>query len=151
MSHKRIFPTDIFELGETNLSNDRTKLATRGRDPVRRRTITSGEDFTRNDECSGIGSEVLEEIGEAVKEDESLVRGIRRRECTIRETENTEEDGENDETHQLNRFTTPTIDEEESDPIAWDEASDDENEVADCNVLEVLVDADGFLCDRRIW
>lgn len=35
------------------------------------RSVSSGEDLSGNDEGGGVGSEVLEEVGETVKEHES--------------------------------------------------------------------------------
>lgn len=58
--------TDILELTEADLSNNSAKLATCSRDTVGCRTVASRENFSRNDEGSGVGAEVLEEVSQAV-------------------------------------------------------------------------------------
>lgn len=73
--HKHVRTTDILKLGETNLGNNGAKLAAGSGDTVRGRAVTSGEGFSGNDEGGCIGAEVLEEVGEAVKDNESLGGG----------------------------------------------------------------------------
>ena len=53
-----------------HLSDDSTEFTRCSADPMSRRTVSSGKDFSRNNERSRVGSEVLEEVGEAVEEDE---------------------------------------------------------------------------------
>lgn len=64
---------DIHKLTEADLSNDGTELATGGRDTVTGRAITSGENFSRYNESSAVGAKILEEVGQAVEEDKSLL------------------------------------------------------------------------------
>src|SRR5258708_1022263 len=64
--------TDILELTEPDLGDDSTQLATSGGDTVSGRTITSGEDFSRDDECGCVGTKVEEEIAQAVEEHKGL-------------------------------------------------------------------------------
>jgi hypothetical protein len=50
--------------------------------------------------------------------------------------------------HELDRLATPRVDEEEADPVAWDQTCDAEDDVADRDVLQRLVDL-GFARQRR--
>lgn len=74
--HECVLATNILEPGETDLGDDGSQLAARSRDTMGRRTITSGEGFTGDNESRSVGTEVLEEVGEAVKENESALCGV---------------------------------------------------------------------------
>lgn len=65
--------TNILQAGKADLRNDGTKLSGGGRNTVARGAITSREDFSGNDEGRCIGPEILEEIRQAVQEDEGLL------------------------------------------------------------------------------
>ena len=67
-----ICATDILELTEPNLGDNSTKLAASGGDAVGSWTVTSGEYLSGNNEGRGVGTKVLEEVGQAVKEHECL-------------------------------------------------------------------------------
>jgi hypothetical protein len=73
VSYECICSTNVPQLGETNLSDDCTKLATCSRHSVRGGSVTSGESFPRDDESGRVRTEVLEEVGEAVEEHESFL------------------------------------------------------------------------------
>lgn len=60
--------TNILQLGKADLGHDGAKLSACGGDTMGSWTITSGESFTGYNECGSIGTEILEEIGETVKE-----------------------------------------------------------------------------------
>ena len=75
MSDECVRSTDVLQTSETNLGNDRTKLATCSRHSVGSRSVTSGESFSRDDEGGRVRTEVLEEVGEAVEEHESFRGG----------------------------------------------------------------------------
>ena len=117
------------------------------------RTITSGERLSRNDEGSGIGSKVLEKVGEAIKHDETfnrsgcgsesivtetyprlaLVNGISK---TIHElTHGGEQNCEYAEAHKLNWFSSPGVDEKESCIISGDKTSSRKDEIPDTDIL----------------
>lgn len=72
MLHKLVGPTNVYQLGKANLGDDGTELARGSWDTVCGGTVTSGEDFSRNNEGGNVGAKVLEIIGEAVKNDESF-------------------------------------------------------------------------------
>lgn len=64
--------TNVLQAGKADLRDDGTELATRCRDTVCRGPVTSREDFSRNNECSNIRPEILEEVRNAVKGDEPV-------------------------------------------------------------------------------
>jgi hypothetical protein len=66
--HELASPTDILELTEPDLGDDRAEFAAAGGDTVRGRAIPGGEDLSWDDESGGVGSKVLEEVGQAVEE-----------------------------------------------------------------------------------
>jgi hypothetical protein len=71
-----------------------------------------------------------------------------------------EDDGEHAEAHELDRLAADLVDEEEGRPVAGDEASNDEDEVADTDLVQVVRDerlgarlarpADGREDERRV-
>jgi len=65
--------SDVLELCKADLGNDGAELTTRRRNTVRSGPIPGGEGFTRDDEGSGVRPEVLEEVGEAVEHDETIL------------------------------------------------------------------------------
>lgn len=91
------------------------------------RTVASGKDFTRYDECGGVWAEVLEEVGKAVEEDKSLRSSGASSEFVVREAHNNKGGGENDETHHLDGLATPRVDKEEGDPVSGNETGDGKN------------------------
>jgi hypothetical protein len=76
---------DISQAGEADLRDDGAKLAACRRDTVCRGAVTSGEDLSRHNEGGNVGAKVLEEVGEAVKEDEPLGVGMSFGQCVIAE------------------------------------------------------------------
>ncbi len=68
MLHELASPTDILELTEPDLGDDCAQFAAAGGDTVRGGAISGGEDLSWDDESGGVGSKVLEEVGQAVEE-----------------------------------------------------------------------------------
>ena len=66
MRQKFTFAANVDESRETDLSDDSSELSASGTDTVGGRPVSSGEDFTWDDESCGVGSEILEEVGHAV-------------------------------------------------------------------------------------
>ena len=104
------------------------------------RTIASRERFARDDDCGRGGSEILEEIGEAVEEYEPFLTGRARGEFIVREAHDNEQHGEQGEAHELDGLAAPGVNEEEGCVVAWDETCSGKDEVPDADVLEVDVD-----------
>ena len=140
MVDERVLAANVDELAEADLRDDSAEFAARGRDTVCGRAIACRERLPRDDKRGRIGPEILEEVREAVEEHERLPAAVRRGELVVCEAHDTEEDGEHDKAHELDRFAAPPVDEEERRPIAGDEARDGEDHVADGDVLQVLVD-----------
>ena len=123
-----------WEEEEAYLADDGADLAGGGRDTVRGRTVTSGEDFTGDDEGGAVGSEVEEELGNDV-ETEETVGG----ELVVGETHGNEEDGQHTETHELNGLAADGVDGGDRDPVAGDGTSEDDDQVTDGGVVQELV------------
>ena len=66
------FTAVVLELTESNLGDDSAKLPARSRDTVGGRAIARRENLTGYNESCDVGPKVLEEVGEAVEEDERL-------------------------------------------------------------------------------
>lgn len=148
MLDKSVGATYVTKLGEANLGNNSSEFTRGGRDTVCGRTVTSGEDLTRNDEGGGVRPKVLEEVGQAVEEDEGLGATGTCGELVVCETHTDKSAGEHGETHELDRLASPSVDEEEGDPVSGDETSDREDQVADADVIQVPVDLEG---SARCW
>ena len=86
-----------------------------------------------------IRTEILEKVGQAVEEDESTRGGGRCRELVIRKAHDDKEDCEDGKAHKLNWLAPPAIDEEEGSPVARNETSSGDDQVANGNVLEIFV------------
>jgi hypothetical protein len=97
------------------LANDGTDLARGGRDTVRGRTVAGREDLTRNDEGCGVGTKVEEELGQDV-DGEQTVLGVNR-DIVVSETHDTEQNGKDDETHELDSLATKGIDGSDGNPV----------------------------------
>ena len=153
---------NVLEFRETNLCHNSTELTARSRDTMGGRTITSREHFSRDDEGCSVGTEILEEVGKAVKYHESLCccRGCRQlivtESCTRKEkrhmsiivghqgtghTKNDEEDGEDDESHQLNGLATPGIDKQKGEIVSRNQATSGQDQIPHADVMQGLVDA----------
>jgi len=126
--------TDVPKLGESDLGDNSAKLTGSGRDTVSGGTVTSGEHLSRNDESGGVGAKVLEEVGQAVEEDESLGSTSGGDKLVVCEAHDDESASEHAETEKLNRLASPRVDEEEGDPVSGDETSDRKDQVADGDV-----------------
>ena len=141
---KLVRATNVLKLCEPYLRNDRTKLSRRSRDTVSRGPVARGENLTGDDERRRIGAEVLEEVGEAVEEDERLLVAGGRGELVVREAHDDEQTREDREAHELDGLAAPCVDEEEGGVITGDETSSGEDDVADGDVVQVLVDLGGL-------
>ena len=54
---------------------------------------------------------------------------------TMEPTHDDEEDGQHDETHELDGFTTPGINEKEGDPVSWNQAGSGEDQISFADVV----------------
>jgi len=102
---------------------------------MRRRPVPCRKDLSWDDEGGGIGAEILEEIRQAIQEHKRLLGTITRGELIIPKAHDDEEDGEDDEAHELDGLAAPGVDEEEGDPVTWDKTCGGEDEIADTDVV----------------
>lgn len=109
---------------------------------MRSRPVTSGESLSRNNKRSSVRAEVLEEVGEAVEEHECLLCPGGSGKLVISEAHDDEKDGKDNEAHHLDWFTAPAINEEEGSPVTGDETGHNEDEVANGDIAQVLVDSE---------
>ena len=77
---------NVDELAEADLRDDGAELAARGRDTVRGGAVAGRERLARDDEGRRVGPEVLEEVREAVEEDECLLARAGRGKLVVSET-----------------------------------------------------------------
>jgi len=140
--------TNISETSETDLSHNSPKFTRSGGDTVCGGTVTSGENLSRNDEGRGVGAEVLEKVGQAVEEDESLGSTGSGDKLVVCETHDDESASKHAETKKLDRLASPRVDEKEGDPVSGDETCDSKDQVTDGNVVQVVVDLEG---SGRCW
>lgn len=72
MLHEFVLATNVFELCKADLRNDGTELPACSGNTMRSGAITGRESLSGDDEGRGVGTEILEEVGEAVQEDKGL-------------------------------------------------------------------------------
>ena len=89
------------------------------------RSVSGWEDFSRNDESSRVGSKVLEEIAETVEGEKTTSW-----DDFEAKSDNTEKDGKDEETTNLDGFTSNGINGSNRDPISRDKTSARKNKVA---------------------
>lgn len=94
MVDPRVGSSIVLQCSRHSLSNDGTNLTGTSGDTVGRGSVSGWEDFTRYNKGRGVGSEVLEEVAKTVKSEKSAGRND-----VVSETDNTEQDGENNEAH----------------------------------------------------
>ena len=73
MLDKLVRAANVDELAEADLRDDGAELAARGGDTVRGGPVARRERLPRDDERRRVRPEVLEEVREAVEEDERLL------------------------------------------------------------------------------
>jgi len=139
MLDKLVCTADVLQAGKADLRDDGPKLAACRGDTVCRGPVTRGEDLSRNNERGNVRPEVLEEVGQAVQEDKPVgsVLGLGQR--VIGEAHNAEENSEDSEPHQLDRFTSPRVDEQKRHPITRDETSNRQDDVSDRYIIQTLL------------
>jgi len=141
--------TDVDHLSETDLGDDGTELSGGSRDTVTGGSVSGGEDLTRDDEGGGVGSEVLEEVGHTVEEDEGLGSSRGGEKLVIRESHDDEDDSQDRETHELQRLSSPEVDDGERAPVTRDQTTESQDDVSDSDVVQVEVDL--FGCCSDCW
>jgi len=105
MSKEVIASVDVFEVRKPDLSNNGTQFAGGCRYAMCCRTVTSGEGFTRDNKSRGIGTKILEEVGNAVEEYEGS--SAVSEDNVITESQGDEDNSKHNEPHELNGFASP--------------------------------------------
>lgn len=146
--HESVSTTNVTKLGESDLGNNSTKLSGGGGDTMGSGTVASGEDLSRDDEGGRVGAEVLEEVRQAVKEDEGFASSGGGSEFVVCEAHDDESASEHRETEKLDRLASPRVDEEESDPVSGNETGDGKDQVTDRDVVQVVED---LLGSSGVW
>ena len=118
-----------------HLRDDGAHLPRRGTETVRGGAVPRGEAFAGNNKRGGVGAEVEEELAEDIQRKEGVLG-----EFVVGEADDAEEDGEDDEAHQLDGFAADGVDGRDGDPVARDGAGADDDQVADGGVAEDVVD-----------
>lgn len=123
------------ERTDEDLGENGANLSGGGGDTVRGGSVASWEAFSWNNEGGGVGAKVEKELTKNVKREKAtLGDGVESG------TDDEEENGENDESHELDGLTTNGIDSSDGDPVSGDGTSTDEDDVSDSVVAEGLVD-----------
>ena len=133
MVQPSISTTSVSQGSDQSLGDDGTDFTGSSTHTVGGRTISRREDFTRNDESRGVGTEILEEIAETVKSKQSP-----RRDFVETETDNTEENSKHGETTDLDRFAANGIDGSNGNPIAGNETGARQNQVANTSIVQSM-------------
>jgi hypothetical protein len=131
------------------LRNDRPNLPGRRTNTVRSRTISSRENFSRNNKSSCVGTEVLEEIAKTVEREQALGGDLMEA-----ESNDTEQDREHYKASKLDGLAANDVDRRDRDPISRDEAGNGQDEIADTIVIQSIVgqqDMLGNLTSYRSW
>jgi len=139
--NKDTLSTNVLQACETDLRDDRTQLSGRGRDTVRGGPVPRREHLSGDDEGGRVGAKVLEEVGEAVEEDEGADVPVENH-GVVTEAHADEDDGEHGEAHELNWLSAPDVDDCERDPVSWNETGDGEDDVANRLIDQCFVDLD---------
>lgn len=126
--------TTSSERGNGSLGDNGTDLAGGGGDTVASGSVAGGEALARNDEGGRVGAEVEEELGQDVEGEETASSDL-----VVGETHDTEDDGEDDEAHELNRLTADSVNKSDSHPVSGNGTSADKDDVTDGDVVEELV------------
>lgn len=96
--HKMVDPgvgsSFVLQCAGHSLSHDGANLTGTSGDTVSCGSVSRREDFTRYNKGGGVGSEVLEEVAETVKSEKSASGND-----VVSETDDTKQDGENNEAH----------------------------------------------------
>jgi len=111
--------TSVSQGSDEGLSNDSTDFTRSSAHTMGGRTISGREYFTRNNECCGVWTEILEEIAETVKSEQSPGGNF-----VETETDGREENSKHGKASDLDRFTADGIDRSNGDPVAGNETSD---------------------------
>lgn len=127
------------ERTDETLGDDCTDLAGGGGDTMTSGPVSCGEALAGNDESGGVGAEVEEELGEHEAGEEA--GGADR---VVAEAHDAEEDGQKGEAHQLDWLAADGVAEGDCDPVTGNGTGADKDDVADGDVVVIVIDVDGI-------
>jgi hypothetical protein len=123
------------ERSNESLGEDGTNLARGSGDTVGGRSVTRREAFAGHDECGCVGAEVEKELAQNVESEKSVTRQL-----FEGEADDAEENGEKEESNELDWLTADSVNESDGEPVTGDGTSTNEDEVADGGFVEDVVD-----------
>ena len=109
--------TPISQWADQSLGNNGSDFACSRTDSMSSRAISRWENFARNNECCGIGTEVLEEVAKTVERKQPACGDLVETEPNDRE-----EDCKNEEPTDLNGLPSDGVDGCHRNPVTWDKA-----------------------------
>lgn len=98
-------------------------------------SVSRWEDLTGDDEGGGVGSKVLEKVGKDVEGKFPLDW-----DHIVTESEDTEDDGQHHESHELDRLSSDNVERCDGEPIPGNETGAREDDVTDTLIVESVVD-----------
>ncbi len=123
------------ERSKDSLCDDGTNLAGGCGNTMRGRSVAGRETFAGNDECGCIGSEVEEELSQNVEGQKTVLTQV-----AVGKSNDDEDYREKSESHQLDRLSSDGVDGCNSNPVTWNGACADDDQVANSGIAEDLVD-----------
>lgn len=120
MVNTLIETTNVLGEQQQHLCQNGTQLSGGSGKTVRGTAISRREELSGQHERRAVRPEVLEEVGESVKEGERpLVHG---RDLVVAEPHDDEDGGQSAEPHELDGLATPRVDERKGEPVARDQS-----------------------------
>lgn len=136
-SGRGVLGATVNQRAKHTLGDNGANLARGGRDTVGGGTITGREALSGDDESGSVRAEVEEELGNDVETQKTVV-GLEER--IVGEANDDEENGQDDEAHQLDGLTANGINGGHGHPVAGNGTSTDEDQVTNGIATEGLVD-----------
>lgn len=118
-----------------DLGNNSTNLARTRTQTVTRASVARGIAFTGDDEGGGVRAKVKEELCNDIEGEQRTLRQM-----VVRETDDAEDDGEEEEAEDLDRLATNGVDGGHRSPVSGNAAGTVEDEVANGGLPEHRVD-----------
>ena len=86
-------------------------------------------------ESGRVGAKVLEEVGEAVKGNESGPSAATAGQLVVAEAKSAEDTGQDDEAHELNRLSSDAVNKQKGGPVARNQTGGSEDHVTNGDVV----------------
>lgn len=122
------------EGAEHALGDDGADLAGRGREAMRGGPVPGREALAGHDEGRRVGPEVEEELGDDVESQQATLAQL-----VVGKTDDDEDDGEDEETHELDGLAAEGVDGRHGDPVPGDGTGADDDQVTNGGVVKDLV------------